>query len=370
MGQLIQENYHLIIYSAFFVSSVIFSFLMNNLFLRFFKTLGIRNNNDGTIIRWGTLSKPAVGGITFYILFLLSVASYSIFFSPSQVFYNTKFIGLLLAMALGFIVGLADDAYDTKPFMKFFFQFACGVVMVTSGIKIKLFELETLNVIFTIFWVVGIMNSINMLDNMDGITTIVSVGIVSCAMLIILINHDYENMHLIILVGVLAALITFLYFNWNPSRMYMGDTGSQFLGAFLAAIGVMYIWNDHYSYSLISPARQFTVAIMGFILPVIDTSVVVYNRISKGQSPFVGGKDHTTHSLAYLGLSDKQVAITFMLLSLVSIGIIFYIENYILDWSHMYTLIFGLYFFSLLTFFFIISRKAAAKLQSSTPVTT
>src|SRR6187399_460887 len=119
MDQLIQENYHLIVYSAFFLSSVVFSFIMNNLFLRFFKTLGIRNNDDGTIIRWGALSKPSVGGISFYILFLLSVASYSIFFSPSQVFYNTKFIGLLLSMALGFIVGLADDAYDTRPLLKF-----------------------------------------------------------------------------------------------------------------------------------------------------------------------------------------------------------------------------------------------------------
>ncbi len=361
MDQLIQQHYHLIVYSSFFISSVVFSFLMNNLFLRFFKTLGIRNNNDGTIIRWGTISKPAVGGITFYILFLLSVASYSVFFSPSQVFYNTKFIGLLLAMALGFIVGLADDAYDTKPFLKFFFQLACGVVMVTSGIKIKIFELETLNVIFTVFWVVGIMNSINMLDNMDGITTIVSIGIVSCSMLIIIINRDFENMHLIILVGVLAALITFLHFNWNPSRMYMGDTGSQFLGAFLAAIGIMYIWNDHYSVSLISPARQFIIAIMGFILPVVDTTVVVYNRISKGRSPFIGGKDHTTHCLAYLGLSDKQVAITFMLLSLTSIVLIYFIEKYIVNWSHYYTLIFGMYFFSLLTFFFVISRKAASK---------
>jgi len=370
MGQLIQENYHLIVYSSFFISSVIFSFLMNNLFLKFFKTLGIRNNNDGTIIRWGTLSKPAVGGITFYILFLLSVASYSIFFSPSQVFYNTKFIGLLLAMGLGFIVGLADDAYDTKPLLKFFFQFACGVVMVASGIKIKIFELETLNVIFTVFWVVGIMNSINMLDNMDGITTIVSIGIVACSMVIILINKDFENMHLIILVGVLAALITFLYFNWNPSKMYMGDTGSQFLGAFLAAIGILYIWNDHYSTSLISPARQFTISIMGFILPVIDTTVVVYNRISKGRSPFVGGKDHTTHCLAYLGLSDRQVAITFLVLSFISIGLVYFIETNITVWSHFYTLMFGIYFFSLLTFFFVISRRAASKQKSTQSVTT
>lgn len=367
MDKLLQQNYYLVIYSSFFLSSMVFSFLMNNLFLRFFKTLGIRNNNDGTIIRWGALSKPSVGGITFYIIFLLSVACYSIFFSPSQVFYNTKFIGLLLSMALGFIVGLADDAYDTKPFLKFFIQFACGIIMILCGIRINLFEVEAFNNLFTIFWVVGIMNSINMLDNMDGITTIVSIGIVCCAIIIILTNNDFENMHLIILVGVLAALLTFLYFNWNPSRMYMGDTGSQFLGAFLSVIGILYMWNDHYAGNIIAPARQFIIVGMTFLLPIIDTSVVVYNRISKGRSPFVGGKDHTTHSLAYLGLSDRKVAITFLSLSFISILFIYYIEKYIKEWSHFYTLIFGVYFLILLTFFFYATRKAAAKRDAATP---
>ena len=117
MQTFIHDNYYLIIYTTFFVSSLIFSFLLNSLFLRFFKTLGIRNRNDGTVIRWGTMSKPAVGGISFYIVFLLAVASYSFFFSPSQAFYNSKFVGLLLSMALGFVIGLADDAYDTRPWL-------------------------------------------------------------------------------------------------------------------------------------------------------------------------------------------------------------------------------------------------------------
>jgi UDP-GlcNAc:undecaprenyl-phosphate/decaprenyl-phosphate GlcNAc-1-phosphate transferase len=368
MDKLLHQHYHLFIYSVFFLSSVVFSFLMNNLFLRFFKTLGIRNNNDGTIIRWGALSKPSVGGITFYILFLLSVACYSVFFSPSQVFYNTKFIGLLLSMALGFIVGLADDAYDTKPFLKFFIQVSCGIIMIVTGIKIQIFELEILNYLFTIFWVVGIMNSVNMLDNMDGITTIVSIGIISCTMIIILMNGDYENMHLIILVGVLAALLTFLHFNWNPSRMYMGDTGSQFLGVFLAAIGIMYLWNDMYAPSGVSPSRQFIIAVMCFILPIIDTTVVVYNRVSKGKSPFVGGKDHTTHSLAYMGLSDRNVAVTFMFFSFLSMLIIYFIETRVNEWSHYYTFIFMTYFLLLLTFFFYTTRKAALKKQSSDTV--
>lgn len=365
MSTLLHEYYHPVIYAAFFISCMIFGFLLNSLFLRFFKTLGIRNNEDGTVIRWGTMSKPAVGGISFYILFLLSVGSYSIFFSPSQVFYNTKFIGLLLSMALGFIVGLADDAYDTKPFLKFFVQFACGIIMFSSGIQIQIFDNHFLNLLLTVFWVVGIMNSVNMLDNMDGITTITSIGIVSCVMVIMVSNRDYENMHLIILVGVFASLISFLYYNWNPSRMYMGDTGSQFLGAFLSAIGIMYLWNDYYAIpdSLVI-SRQFIIVAMCFILPIIDTTVVVYNRISAGRSPFVGGKDHTTHSLAYLGLSDRRVALTFSVLSFMSVIIIYLIEHFIVDWTHLFTVIFGLYFLSLLLFFYFTTKRAAIGLKN------
>lgn len=365
MSSLLYEHYHSVIYAAFFISCIVFGFLLNYLFLKFFKSLGIRNNADGTIIRWGTMSKPAVGGISFYIIFLLSVGSYSIFFSPSQVFYNTKFIGLLLSMALGFVVGLADDAYDTKPFLKFFIQLSCGIIMFSSGIQIQLFDNQFLNLIFTVFWVVGIMNSVNMLDNMDGITTITSIGIVLCVMVIMHSNRDYENMHLIILVGVLASLISFLYYNWNPSRIYMGDTGSQFLGAFLSAIGIMYLWNDHYGIpGSVVVSRQFVIVAMCFVLPIIDTTIVVLNRISAGRSPFVGGKDHTSHSLAYLGLTDRQVALSYFGLSLISIIIIYIIEHYVLDWTHLYTVIFSLYFLFLLSFFFYTTRKAARGIKS------
>jgi UDP-GlcNAc:undecaprenyl-phosphate GlcNAc-1-phosphate transferase len=363
MELFVQKHYYAIVYITFFISSAVFSFLINSLFLRFFKTLGIRNRNDGTVIRWGTLSKPAVGGISFYIMFLLAVASYSFFFSPSQAFYNSKFVGLLLAMALGFIIGLADDAYDTRPFLKFFIQLTCGVILVVSGVRIELFGLQILNYLFTVFWVVGIMNSINMLDNMDGITGVVSIGVVLNAILIIVLNSDFESMHLIILVGVFSSLLAFLFFNWNPSKMYMGDTGSQFLGVFLAAIGVMYFWTDNYVTSEFSPARQFALAIMGFILPILDTTVVVINRLSKGKSPFIGGKDHTTHSLAYMGLSDKQVAIVFLTLSFISVFQVIFIERLILVWSHWYTLLFGVYFFTLLFFFFYSTRKSNSSAQ-------
>ena len=356
MDTFLSEHYYKIVYSVFFLCSVSFSFLINNLFLRFFHTLGIRNKNDGTVIRWGAESKPAIGGLSFYILFLISVACYSFFFNPSHVFYNMHFVGLIISMAIGFIIGLYDDAYDTKPYLKFFAQFLCAIVLIFSGVYINIFTDDYLNFLFTIFWVVGIMNSINMLDNMDSITTIVAINIVLGSMLMIVLHRDFENMHLIILTGVLSSLFAFLYYNWHPSKMYMGDTGSQFLGVFLAAMGILYFWNDNYAEQPVAQTKQIISALLAFILPIIDTTIVVVNRLSKGKSPFVGGKDHTTHSLAYLGFSDRMVAYTFAILSFISLVCIYFIHRYIDKWTHLYTLIFSGYFLTLLGFFFYTTR--------------
>ncbi|MBK9319593.1 MAG: undecaprenyl/decaprenyl-phosphate alpha-N-acetylglucosaminyl 1-phosphate transferase [Bacteroidetes bacterium] len=355
------QNSSFILYSLFFAAAVGFSLMINILFLRFFKTLGIRNNADGTIIRWGALSKPSIGGITFYIIFLLSLASYSILFEPSQEAYQLGFIGILLSCGAGFIIGLADDAYNTRPWLKFGVQLLCAGLLIGTGISIHIFDSTFLNYAVTFFWVIGIMNSINMLDNMDGITATVSIGIILNTIYRILHNGDLTSMHLLVLIGVLASLIAFLRFNWHPSKMYMGDTGSQFLGVFLAAMGIIYFWNDPYAPATPATGKLLAVTIMTFILPILDTTVVVVNRLSAGRSPFIGGKDHTTHSLALLGLSDSKVGVVFLTLAIVSLMLNVIIEEFLGEWTHVYSLLFFAYFASLLAFFFYTTRNSSLK---------
>ena len=350
-----------ILYSLFLIIAVTFSLMINSLFLRFFKTLGIRNNLDGTIIRWGAMSKPSIGGITFYIMFLLSLASYSILFEPAQDAYQLGFVGLLLSSGTGFLIGLADDAYNTKPWLKFGVQLLSGVILISTGISIHIFSSDLLNYIVTLFWVVGIMNSINMLDNMDGITSIVSIGIILNTIYIIIHNDDIVNMHLLVLIGVLASLIAFLRFNWHPSKMYMGDTGSQFLGVFLATMGIIYFWNDPYSSEAPATGKLLAGTIMTFILPILDTTVVVVNRLSAGRSPFIGGKDHTTHSLAILGLSDTQVSFVFVGLALLSLLMNVLIEEFVGEWHYSASIFFCSYFVILLSFFFYTTRNKKIK---------
>lgn len=357
MIESIVKHSSFLLYSLFFVSCLIFSLMINSLFLRFFKTLGIRNNLDGTIIRWGALSKPSIGGLSFYIVFLLSLASYSVLFEPAQSAYQLGFVGIILSSGAGFIIGLADDAYNTQPRLKFGVQILCGLILIFTGISIHIFNQPILDYAITLFWVVGIMNSINMLDNMDGITATVSIGVVLNTIFRILQHGDISNMHLLVLMGILASLIGFLFFNWHPSKMYMGDTGSQFLGIFLAAMGIIYFWNDPYAVNSPSTGKLISSTLMVFLLPILDTTVVVVNRLMAGRSPFIGGKDHTTHSLAMLGLSDEKVGLIFMLLALISVGINVLIEMNASCWSHLYSMFAGLYFTVLIGFFFYTTRR-------------
>ena len=357
------ETYYLIVYNSFFICAVIFSFLINKLFLKFAKTLGMRNNNDGTIIRWGAQSKPAFGGISFYIIFLLSITSYSFFFDLGPVVMDTSFVGILLAITIGFLMGLADDAYNTKPFLKFLVQVACGIVLILADIYIKITPFPILNYFLTVLWIVGIMNSINMLDNMDAITTLVAIVILLICCVTIIYNKDFSNLHFFILTGVQAALAGFLYFNWHPSKMYMGDTGSQFLGILLGAIGIIYFWNAPYEKGEISFMKQVIKVALVFIMPIIDTAIVIITRLLNRQSPFIGGRDHTTHSLALLGLSDRKVALVFGLISTISLFWIIIIDRFIAEWNHTYTAAFITYFLLVFGILFYITISQQKKYE-------
>lgn len=346
----------LLVYALFFAGALIFSLLINGIMLKFARTLGIRNTTD-TIIRWSSSSKPALGGISFYILFLFSVIIFSFIKDHHINFFNLQTLGILSAVSIGFLLGLFDDAYNTHPWIKFFTQLLCGIVLIVTGTYIQIFEWDILNYLLTIFWVIGIMNSINMLDNMDGITTIVSFFILLSILLSLFLQGDFLNPLVVIIMGSLAALLGFLRYNWNPSRMYMGDTGSQFLGILLAGLAIEFFWNGTGITGIKNPLMQFVSVAIVFALPIIDTTTVSIKRIARGQSPFVGGRDHTTHHLSYLGLSDRGVAITFAMISLVSLGLSLFITNYIEVWTTTHLVGFSAYFLVLFVTLFVIANK-------------
>jgi len=160
------------------------------------------------------------------------------------------------------------------------------------------------------------------------------------------------------LIGVLGSLLGFLYYNWNPSKLYMGDTGSQFLGIFLAAMSILFFWNPHYTSDNI-PTKQIISVIVIFILPLADTTTVVINRLSRGQSPFVGGKDHTTHHLSYMGLTDRKVALVIVSLSLLTILLAYFLFTFT-SWGWLHISLFSAFFLAVFSTLFYITKTKKA----------
>jgi len=310
------SNINLTLISLLFISFII-SLLINSILLKFASTLGIRSKNPGEI-RWSPNHKPALGGISFYIGFLFSFV-FLVIINPD--FYQNKLpvLGMLLACSLAFLMGLADDAFNTQPLLKLITQIICGLVLAYSGIYIKLFDNALINYALTVFWVVGIMNSINLLDNMDGIVGIIGVNISLFFILLSITQHQPTGFYSLFSVFLLGSLLGFLVYNFHPSKMYMGDSGSQFLGLFLAGTGIELCWNtDVFNNSFSFTFENLCVVLLVFLLPITDTTTVFLNRILRGSSPFVGGKDHTTHYLFFRGLTEKRVAVLYFVISLMA----------------------------------------------------
>lgn len=340
------------------IVSMGFSIVINKLLLKFSKNLGMRNLDKKEEIRWSSVRKPALGGISFFLCFLISFAMLGII--PHEDNTVLPLIGIAGASTLGFLLGLADDAYNTNPLVKIFGQITCAFILIVTGIVLPVTSSEPVNFIFTIVWVIGMMNSINMLDNMDGVSTSISISIILGMISYEFYTGNINVVFTIILVGVLGGLIGFLFYNWNPSSMYMGDTGSMFLGVLLAASSIWFVWHERDLYGGTFQIKQFVIPMLLFIVPLIDTMTVTVRRLMRKQSPFIGGKDHITHHLVYLGLKERTVAMVLIVVSLTSIPLMLFIKNN--DWTILTTVLaFG--YFALLFFTMQIFYNKGAKLN-------
>ena len=301
------------------------SFGLNLILLRFLRTLGTKDQKAKIEVRWSAQSKPTIGGIGFFFSFLFAVI-FGLFINSS---IGLPLLFLCAAAMMAFFMGLADDAFNTRPYFKLFVQIACAVLLIAGGFYARLFAAEWMNYLFSLFWIVGMMNSINMLDNMDGVSGGVSFSIfLGLSAIFIQLNVVFLSL---IALCMSAGVLGFLFLNWKPAKLYMGDSGSQLLGVLLAALACAGPLN--LDLLGINAFQSLSLLVLLFLLPICDTTLVTINRLRAGQSPMVGGRDHSTHNLSYLGLNDGQIALVYSLLTLLHSIIIFFLisshENYL-----------------------------------------
>ncbi len=347
-----------IFYLAYFVVFLFVSYFTHKFFFNKSTKYNIRKANLNGV-RWSSQTKPISGGITFFVILFVSSLAYVVY--QKDIFLINEeniYIGIVLIVA--FLTGLADDMISISPILKLFAQIACAVILIRGGIYIEISSNYYFNAFFTVFWITSIMNSINMLDNMDAITTNVSITITIGLILQNIITNG-SNIDLIIFIALFSSLISFLKFNWHPAKMYMGDTGSQMLGSFFGAYSIIYFWNSPTTFNIHPSIFHVLVILLIFLIPIIDTSTVTINRLLNKKSPFVGGRDHTTHFFYYLGFTEQKIAVMYMLINIIAVFagvLILNLTSIYTSYIAVFSLIFAIFAF---LFFYINTRITKPK---------
>lgn len=243
---------------------------------------------------------PLLGGLAIYLALVGAVAVFS------DRSYLAQLAGIFVGATLVSFFGLWDDRSGLPPPAKLAAQVAATGIVILFGIHVQLFDWPPLNYALTVLWVVGITNALNLLDNMDGL----SAGVATVASAFFLVQAALSGQYL---VGALAAALTgaclgFLVYNFNPARIFMGDSGSLFLGFLLAVVGLKLRFDNVTTVTWMVP-----VIVLG--VPIFDTTLVTVSRLRRGLNPFTTpGKDHLSHRLVKAGLTHREAVLTIYVL--------------------------------------------------------
>jgi UDP-GlcNAc:undecaprenyl-phosphate/decaprenyl-phosphate GlcNAc-1-phosphate transferase len=222
-------------------------------------------------------------------------------------------VSLLLGTLFMFVTGLWDDLKSLRPATKLLCQLVAVSFFVYLGGVFPLTKIPVLDFLLTYLWFIGIINAVNMLDNMDGL----SAGVVGISTSIIVflawqIGNPQGKEVLAFPLGLIliGSLLGFLFFNRPPAKIFMGDSGSLFIGYGLAALAIPGPLNGfsgfRFSGSIIGPVMVLLIPVTVLAIPIFDTILVTITRLWRAQKPSEGGRDHASHRLVGLGLSESR----------------------------------------------------------------
>ena len=234
-----------------------------------------------------------LGGLAVYISFLISLA---LIFS-----FDKEVLGLLLAGTIIVVLGLIDDFGVLSPWVKLFGQSIAIFVLIRSGIYIRLGFLPWyLSFTLSFLWLIGITNAFNLIDVMDGLSS----GVALVCSLIIFVVGVWNNNVIIAIMAISlgGSLLGFLRYNFEPAKIYLGDTGSMFIGMMMGALAMIGNYTSNNLVACLAP-----VVILG--VPIFDTLFVMYIRWRRGLHVIAGSPDHFALRLRKWRLSTKQTVI-------------------------------------------------------------
>jgi UDP-GlcNAc:undecaprenyl-phosphate/decaprenyl-phosphate GlcNAc-1-phosphate transferase len=224
--------------------------------------------------------------------------------------------GITLAGVIIIITGIIDDLYSLSPKYKLFGQFLAALTVVHTGLSIDFitipfigqFDLDLLSYPVTILWILAITNSINLIDGLDGLAAGVSAIVISTIAILAGLNGNILIFTLSLI--VLGSTLGFLFYNFNPARIFMGDTGALFLGYSIAVLSLLGLYKSVTLFSFVVP-----IIILG--VPIFDTTFAIIRRLANGMPISAPDKGHLHHRLLGLGFSHRFTVIVIYLLSII-----------------------------------------------------
>jgi len=267
------------------------------------RRLAMRTNmvDQPTLRKTHVTPTPMLGGLAIYAAVLLALIIFG------DRFYVHQVAGIIIGASLISFLGLWDDRMPLPAWAKLLGQVAPVIVLIMTGVQVSIFRSPALNIVSTLIWVLFITNAVNFLDNMDGL----SAGVAGMASAYFLLLAALSGQYLVgsLTAALLGACIGFLFYNFNPASIFMGDTGSLFLGFVLAAVGIKLRFPTNI------PAVTWMVPVLVLGVPILDTSLVIISRLRRGKNPFTTpGRDHLSHRLVKMGYSRREAVLLLYLL--------------------------------------------------------
>ncbi len=248
--------------------------------------------------RWHRKAVAQFGGLAILLSFVVTGAIIHPGSRLSRLLAFTFIIGM---------VGLWDDVRSWRPIAKLLAQVIIASVTVYLGVVYPFRSAAWINVCFTVFWIVGITNAFNLLDNMDGLAA--GVGAIAAVILAFLANDPALRLANLMFAGALAG---FLVFNFKPAKIFMGDTGSLVIGYYLGCASVLA--TQHLS----TVSSILFIPVLVLFIPVFDTALVSVTRRLHGRAISAGARDHTSHRLVLMGISETRAVLLLYALAVLS----------------------------------------------------
>jgi len=253
--------------------------------------------------RWNVRPTPTLGGVGMFTAFVLAAGLTG--------GLQADTLPVLAGALIMFLLGLYDDYRELSPPAKLVGQILAASVVVFFDYQIAFFRFELLNILLTFVWLVGITNALNLLDNMDGLAGGIAL-IVAGFLGFFFLRAGNQPPFVVISTALAGAILGFLVFNFPPASIFMGDSGSLFLGFTLASLAVAR------KTSASNVLAVIAIPALLFLLPILDTTLVTITRLMRGQSPAQGGRDHTSHRLIAFGLTERQAVLALYAVALLS----------------------------------------------------